>query len=112
MIRLYGLKNCDTCTRAIKELKAAGKGVEFVDIRKEATAEDFTRWVEKAGAAALVNRRSTTWRGLDQETRDKAEGDGTVEVLTANPALAKRPVIEADDKLLIGWDRKTQAVLL
>ena len=32
-MKLYGLKNCDTCRRALKALKVAGHEVELVDVR-------------------------------------------------------------------------------
>ena len=38
-LTLYGLKNCDTCKKALKALEAAGKAVTFVDIRAEADLE-------------------------------------------------------------------------
>lgn len=58
---------------------------------------------------ALVNRRSTTWRGLSEDER---AGD-PLELLAAHPTLMKRPVIEADDgTLYLGWDKAVQAALL
>ena len=35
-MKLYGLKNCDTCKKALKALETAGQSVTFVDIRAEA----------------------------------------------------------------------------
>ena len=35
-IILYGLRNCDTCKKALAALDAAGRAVTFVDIRTEA----------------------------------------------------------------------------
>ena len=30
-MQLYGLKNCDSCKKALKELQSAGQSVEFID---------------------------------------------------------------------------------
>ena len=78
-LTLYGLKNCDTCKKALKSLEAAGKQVSFVDIRAEADlAAKVPGWLEVAGAKALVNNRSTTWRGLSDDDKAKAETDEDV----------------------------------
>lgn len=105
-LTLYGLKNCDTCKKALRALEAAGKHVAFVDIRAETDLDTKVPiWLEQAGAEALVNRRSTTWRGLDEATR-KGEPKG---LLIANPTLIKRPVIEAGTDLTLGWSKDIQA---
>lgn len=101
-ITLYGLKNCDTCKKAIKALEGAGKAPVFVDIRTEADlAAKVPAWLEAAGADALINRRSTTWRTLSETDREGAPAT----LLTDNPTLIKRPVIETGDKLFIGWGK-------
>ena len=40
MPRIYGLKNCDTCKKAVKSLRAAGVAHDFIDIRAEADLAD------------------------------------------------------------------------
>jgi len=111
MTNLYGLKNCDTCKKAMKALDAAGVDYTFVDIRAEADLKTLApRWIKAVGAGPLVNTRSTTWRGLDEAARARAEGDPSG-LLSANPTLVKRPVIEHGDQVLVGWTKATQAAL-
>lgn len=108
-LTLYGLKNCDTCKKALKALEAVGKTVQFVDIRAETDLKTKApEWLEAAGADVLINRRSTTWRGLSDGER---EGDPQT-LLIANPTLIKRPVIEADGSIHVGWSKDVQAKLL
>ena len=112
-LTLYGLKNCDTCKKAMKALEGAGRDVTFVDIRAEAElASKVPEWLAAAGVEALVNKRSTTWRGLDDGERVSAEGDGAAGLLMQNPTLIKRPVIEADGRVLVGWGKDVSGVLL
>ena len=107
-LTLYGLKNCDTCKKALKALEATGRSVTFVDIRAEADlAAKVPVWLEVAGADLLVNRRSTTWRGLD----DTARAGDPKELLIANATLIKRPVIEAGSTIHVGWSKDVQAAL-
>ena len=101
-MKLYGLKNCDTCKKALKALEEAGKRVTFVDIRDEADLPvKVPTWLSEAGADKLVNRRSTTWRGLSD--KDK-EGD-PLPLLIEHPTLIKRPVIERGKSLFVGWGK-------
>ena len=102
---LYGLKTCDTCRKAIKALP----GIAFVDVRSEGVPADLLARAHATFGDRLVNRSSTTWRGLseDQRARDP------LALLAEHPALMKRPLIVADDGTLhLGWDKDVQAALL
>jgi Spx/MgsR family transcriptional regulator len=105
---IYGLKNCDTCRKALKALVAAGHEVLLVDIRAEPLSREMLAAFEAAFGAALLNTRSTTWRNLSEDARK-----GTlVDLITAHPALMKRPVIRAKDgTLYLGWGDAVQAAL-
>ncbi|MHC0054372.1 ArsC/Spx/MgsR family protein [Actibacterium sp. D379-3] len=107
-MHLYGLKNCDTCRKALKALASAGHTVRFTDVRADGlTQADLQRFLAEFGAD-LVNRRSTTWRRLSEDER----AADPLALLAAHPALMKRPVIEADGALWLGWDKDVQAALL
>jgi len=108
---LYGLKNCDTCKKALKALEAAGIDPVFVDIRAEADlVAKVPVWLDAVGGKVLLNSRSTTWRGLGDAEKAGAEAD-PVPLLIANPTLIKRPVIEHGDDVLVGWTPATQSAL-
>ena len=107
-MKVYGLKNCDTVRKAMSELARAGHLPELVDIRVNGIERtDLERFFAKFGTA-LVNRRSTTWRGLTEAER----GGDPVAQISAHPALMKRPVIEADGRVTLGWDAETRAFWL
>lgn len=111
-VTLYGLKNCDTCKKALQALQAAGRDVTFVDIRADADlAAKLPVWLEAAGAKALANTRSTTWRGLDETERARVETDPEA-LLAEHPTLIKRPVIEAAGGVHVGWTKEVQSSLL
>ncbi|MCI4644650.1 MAG: ArsC family transcriptional regulator [Hyphomonadaceae bacterium] len=108
---LYGLKNCDTCKKALKALESAGKPADFVDIRTDADlSTKVPAWLEAAGEK-LLNKASTTWRNLPEEQRTKAESD-PASLLIANPTLIKRPVIETGGEIYVGWKKDVQAALV
>ncbi len=104
-MKVYGLKTCDTCRAAVKAL--AGQGAVLVDIRDTPLENaERARFLAEFGDA-LVNRRSTTWKGLTEAERAFAPET----LLAAHPALMKRPVIEAGGALYLGWDAGVRAAL-
>jgi arsenate reductase-like glutaredoxin family protein len=107
-MKLYGLKNCDTCRKALRALADAGREAELVDVR-ETPLDEATRarFVETFGDR-IVNTRSATWRGLSEEER----AADPVALLAAHPAVMKRPVIEEDGTLYLGWDAGVRSALL
>ena len=113
ILTFYGLKNCDTCKKALKGLEDAGKAVRFVDIRAEADLPNkVPAWLAAIGGEKLLNKRSTTWRALSEAEQAKALADGTQDALIANPTLIKRPVIEDANKVHVGWTKDVQTTLV
>lgn len=106
-ISLYGLKNCDTCRKALKAFQAEDIPVAFVDLREDTSWQDsmLADWLEKVGEKALLNTRSTTWRGLDEAERAKP----AVDLLKAHSALLKRPLITDDSDITVGWTKDVQS---
>lgn len=111
-IKFYGLKNCDTCKKALKTLETNNISVEFIDIRTEADLKTkVPAWLKTVGTDKLLNKRSTTWRNLNEEAQAKALTNETESTLITNPTLIKRPVIETDDVVYIGWSKDVQEKL-
>ena len=106
-VKIYGLKNCDTCRKALKMLQAAGHDVVLQDVRADPLSAEKLQSFSEAFGDALLNTRSTTWRGLSEEER---AGD-PIKLLEAHPALMKRPVIETDT-LHLGWTKPVQEAFL
>ncbi|MDZ4137207.1 MAG: ArsC/Spx/MgsR family protein, partial [Paracoccaceae bacterium] len=94
---LYGISTCDTCKKAQKALEAAGHAVTFRDIRAEPLSEaEIDEFVTEFGDA-IINRQSTTWRGLS----DWLRASDTEAQLAAQPTLMKRPVIRGEAGLTL-----------
>jgi len=92
---LYGLKTCDTCRKALKSLPDA----EFVDVRSDGVPPLILSTAFEQFGAALMNTRSTTWRGLDASEQSRAPLD----LLHDHPTLMKRPLIVSGDTMYLGW---------
>jgi arsenate reductase len=104
-IELYGIPNCDTVKKARAWLEARGLAHAFHDYKKEGA--DPTRlagWADKAGWALLLNTRGTTFRKLPEDDRAGLDGAKALALMAAHPSLIKRPVVEHDGGLLVGFD--------
>ena len=69
LMQLYGLKTCDTTRKALKTLREAGVDVAYIDVRSDGVPADLLSWFLVAFGDELVNKRSTTWRGLSDSER-------------------------------------------
>ncbi len=74
-----------------------------MDVREDGiTRERLEAWRDALGDAALLNKRSKTWRDFDADQRAAAEAD-PIPVLLEHPTLIKRPILETDGDTLAGF---------
>lgn len=105
MIIVYGIKNCDTVKKALKWLAAHKIEHKLHDYRADGLEPGFLEETEaQFGWEALVNKRSTTWRNLDENVKKTLDKSTALSVLAENPTLIKRPIILQDGKALIGFN--------
>ena len=103
-MKLYGLKTCDTCRKALKSLPEA----EFADVRNDGIPENVLKSAFEQFGEKLVNTRSTTWRGLSESERSQPP----LQLLQTHPALMKRPLVVTDDgTMVLGWTEASRAAL-
>lgn len=106
--QLYGIKNCDTVKKARKWFETRGLDYRFHDFREEGLQQTLVqRWLDQVGVDVLVNRRSTTWKQLDDAEKEKALTRDGVDVLLQHPTLIKRPVICMGDRVHVGFQEAT-----
>jgi arsenate reductase len=106
-ITLYGIPNCDTVKKARAWLDARAAAYTFHDYKKQGVPQhDLQRWMAELGWEALVNRKGTTWRQLDEATRAKVVDAASAQVLlSAQPSAIKRPVVRWNDgRVTVGFE--------
>ncbi|MEG9481764.1 ArsC family reductase [Mannheimia indoligenes] len=104
---VYGIKNCDTVKKALKWLEENNQQPQLHDYRVDGLNTDWLVEMEtKFGWENLVNKRSTTWRNLDDETKNNLNRETALKVLIEQPTLIKRPIVIKDDIALIGFTEK------
>ena len=112
MLTVYGIKNCDTCRKALKWLSAEGIDHTFHDFRVDGLdAANVTRWSAVAGWEKLLNRRGTTWRNLDEADKDGVDATSAHALMAGNPTLIKRPVFDDGSQILVGFTAAEQEAL-
>ncbi|WP_111536107.1 arsenate reductase family protein [Palleronia aestuarii] len=107
-MRIFLLKTCDTCRKALKALRDAGHDPEVVDIRADGIPQaEIARFHAEFGNR-LVNRSARIWRDLD----DAERAEDPVTLIGRHPTLMKRPVIDDGATLHLGWTEEARAALL
>ena len=103
-IHLYGIPNCDTVKKARSWLEAKGLEYIFHDYKKESVdPARVANWVEAKGLDTVLNRRGTTFRKLSDADKAAIDTGAAVSVMVQQPSLIKRPVVEHDGKILVGF---------
>jgi Spx/MgsR family transcriptional regulator len=103
-VTIFGIRNCDTMKKAFAWLDAHGVAYEFHDYKKSGVDVDrLERWARTVGWEALLNKAGTTFRKLPaSETADLDERKA-LRLLGAQPSMIKRPVLEIDGRVVVGF---------
>ncbi len=112
-MKVYHLKSCDTCRKAIKALQAAGHEPDLIDVRADGVPPAELKIIAgAAGWEALLNTRSTTWRGLAETDKTDVDAAKALKLMEAHPTLIKRPIIVDGEQVTVGWKAEQQGAWL
>ncbi|SMF39790.1 ArsC family reductase [Neorhizobium sp. CSC1952] len=103
-ITIYGIKNCDTMKKARALLDRKGVTYAFHDYKAEGIDRaHLDRWIDRAGWETVLNRAGTTFKKLDDADKADLDRQKAIALMLAQPSMIKRPVLEADGKLIVGF---------
>lgn len=109
---IYGISNCDTVRKARKWLTEHEVDASFHDFRKQGLeASKVDDWCEQVGLDTLLNKRGTTWRGLSDQQKALSDEAALKALLLEYPALIKRPVLEHNNTVCVGFKAEQYAEL-
>ena len=113
-MKVYGIPNCNTVKKALDWLKQNNLPYEFHDYKKEGvTKEKLKEWCDNFGWETVLNKKGTTWRQLTEEEKCAVKNQrAAIKLMVEKRSMIKRPVIESEGKLLIGFDEDEYKVLL
>ncbi len=110
MIKVFGIKNCDTMKKAMNWLSEHGVAYEFIDYKKAGVAEsNLPDWSRRAGWEKLLNTRGLMWKKLSDEERANMNEQKALHLMAQYPALIKRPVLDTGSKLIVGFTPENYA---
>lgn len=103
---IYGIPNCDTIKKTLDWFKKNKIDYEFHDYKKLGiTKTKLEAWSKKVGWEVLLNKKGTSWRKLTPEQQEKVTNQSAaIKVMMENNSIIKRPVVEAGEKLLVGFN--------
>jgi len=104
MIRVYGIRQCDTLKKALRWLDAQQIPYVYHDYRKDGLSRALLQeFVDALGWEALFNKRGTTYRQLDEATQQALDAQLAFELMLAQPAIIKRPLLLKDGQYTLGF---------
>jgi len=106
MIKVYGIKNCDSVKKALSFFKKHNLDYELYDFKSTPLpCEKISFWLKNVDMKALFNTRSTTYRNLKLKEKN-LDINAQQEWLCKENLLIKRPVIEFNDKVIVGFNEE------
>ena len=108
MIKIYGIKNCDTVKKALNWLTENHIEFHFHDYKKDGVDQKkLAEFVEKFGFEKILNRKGITWKKLDKAEQEKiCDNKSAIKLMLEKPSIIKRPILDLGNKQLIGFDEE------
>ena len=112
MTTIYGIPNCDTMKKARRWLADNGVEYRFHDFKRAGLDESkLDEWIEKAGWEVLLNRRGMMWRKVPEAVRASIDEASAKALMLETPTIIKRPVLELDGQVEVGFSEEKYAGL-
>jgi Spx/MgsR family transcriptional regulator len=103
-VTLYGIPNCDTIKKARSWLQDQAIDYRFHDYRKQGVdLQQLQTMAAQLGWEVMLNQRGTSWRALPDSVKAQIDEASALELMLDNPAIVKRPILEQDGRLHIGF---------
>ncbi|ENV47191.1 hypothetical protein P255_02475 [Acinetobacter brisouii CIP 110357] len=107
MLKIYGIKNCNSMKKAFDLLNELGLSYEFHDYKKQGIdTTTVKQWLDTCGQDQILNKKGTTWRKLSEAEQQQAlaNEDNLIQALITHTSLIKRPVLQTAQGFIVGFD--------
>ncbi|MHA3083290.1 Spx/MgsR family RNA polymerase-binding regulatory protein [Acinetobacter sp. ANC 5383] len=107
MLKIYGIKNCNSMKKAFDLLNELGLSYEFHDYKKQGIDTiTVKQWLDTCGQDQILNKKGTTWRKLSEAEQQQAlvNEDNLIQALITHTSLIKRPVLQTAQGFVVGFD--------
>ena len=108
MLDVYGIKNCNTVKKTLDWLNEHSIQYTFHDYKKEPAQDSkLIAWQQLVSWESLVNKKGTTWKKLSPEQQAAVVDEQSARaVLLQNNSMIKRPIIELENEIILGFDEE------
>ncbi len=104
MIKIYGIKNCDTVKKALNWLDENKIKYQFHDYKKEGIDESkLQQFIKKFGWEKVVNSKGMTYKKLTDAEKPTNQ-TSAIALMQKQTSVIKRPIIEGEGINLLGFD--------
>ncbi len=104
MYTLYGISSCSTVSKARRFLEEKNCDYQFYDLKKQVLTKTLIASLEaRVGWEIMLNKRSTTWRQLDESQKLAVNQKTAITLMIEYPTLIKRPLLDTGKQLLVGF---------
>jgi arsenate reductase len=109
---IYGIKTCDTMKKARAALESRGVAYAFHDYKTAGIDRGkLEGWARVVGWEKLLNRAGTTFRALPEADKQGIDEQKAIALMLASPSMIKRPVLEVNGEVLVGFSPEAYAKL-
>ncbi|MBU0632677.1 Spx/MgsR family RNA polymerase-binding regulatory protein [bacterium] len=106
MVVVNGIKNCDSVKKAISFLKENSIEYSFRDFKTDGVdCDEIKKWLQRSDINKLFNTKGTTYRKLNLKELN-LDDSKKADWLCKENLLIKRPVIQYDNGIIIGYDKE------
>jgi arsenate reductase len=111
-VTIHGIKACDTMKKALAWLDAHGVVYDFHDYKSQGVDRAILEtWAAQVGWETLLNRAGTTFRKLADADKSGLTQTSVVALMAAQPSMIKRPVLDVDGRLFVGFKPEVYATV-
>jgi arsenate reductase len=104
-LTMFGIKNCDTIKQARRWLDARSIPYAFHDYKSVGIDRArLERWCRTHGWESICNRSGQTFRKLPPSRKEGLNEQRAIELMVDQPSMIKRPIVEAGDRTIVGFD--------
>jgi arsenate reductase (glutaredoxin) len=112
-VSMYGIKNCDTIKKARRWLDEHSVAYTFIDYNAAGIdSAKLQAWSKLVGWDKLLNRSGTTFKKLADSERADLDEAKAIRLMTAQPSMIKRPVLELGRTVVVGFNPEMYEQLL
>lgn len=105
MIKIFGIKSCNTMKKTFTWFDDHNIAYEFHDYKKQPPSETLAKqFLAQHPWDTIVNKRGTTWRKLEEETKQSMDASNAIDLIQQQPSVIKRPIIECDGHFVVGFN--------